>query len=161
MTLMKRLRLERGISQQVLGVKAKIQSADISRIERRVLVPSAGQLGRIARALKVEASELLLRWKPMSLPAQRWQAQSNDPGFRVSEVPVPRKKTEWTVVHRYAAQTDIARCARGLLRVLLWEPPPAPAGAGEDPRASSGPAQDQEEARVRTMRPSPQGSEDQ
>lgn len=59
MTLMKRLRLERGISQQVLGTRAGIQAADLSRIERRVLVPSPRQLSRIARVLKVTEAELL------------------------------------------------------------------------------------------------------
>jgi transcriptional regulator with XRE-family HTH domain len=56
---MKRVRLERGISQQVLGTRARIQAADISRIERRVLVPSGKQLGRIARVLQVDAAALL------------------------------------------------------------------------------------------------------
>ena len=59
MTLMKRVRLERGISQQVLGTRARIQAADISRIERRVLVPSVKQLSRIARVLHVDAAALL------------------------------------------------------------------------------------------------------
>lgn len=59
MTRMKRVRLERGISQQVLGTRARIQAADISRIERGRLLPSLEQRSRIARALKIEVDELL------------------------------------------------------------------------------------------------------
>ena len=59
MTLMKHLRLERGLSQQALGYRAGLQAGEISRIERRLAVPSDRQRRRIARALKIEAEEIL------------------------------------------------------------------------------------------------------
>ena len=59
MTLMKHLRLERGLSQQALGYRAGLQAGEISRIERRLAVPSDRQRSRIARALKIEAEEIL------------------------------------------------------------------------------------------------------
>jgi transcriptional regulator with XRE-family HTH domain len=60
MTFLKRVRLERGMSQQALGARTRIQASDLSRIERRRLVPSAGQLARLSRVLKVEEDDLLM-----------------------------------------------------------------------------------------------------
>ena len=60
MTLMKRLRLERGISQQALGYRGGLPAGEISRIEQRIQVPSPRQLSRIARVLKVAEAELLM-----------------------------------------------------------------------------------------------------
>jgi hypothetical protein len=44
-----------------------------------------------------------------------------------------RRGSTWRIIHEYAAQPDLARCAQALVRILLWEPPPAPAGAAEAP----------------------------
>jgi transcriptional regulator with XRE-family HTH domain len=59
MTSMKRRRLELGWSQQALGYRAGLQAGEVSRIERRLAVPSDRQRSRIARALKIDAEEIL------------------------------------------------------------------------------------------------------
>lgn len=43
---------------------------------------------------------------------------------------MPRRSNPDTIIYEYAAQTDVERCARALVRLLLWEPPAdAPATA--------------------------------
>jgi transcriptional regulator with XRE-family HTH domain len=56
---LRRLRAERGISQEALADLAGIDRTYISSIERRVYAVSIDKLDAIARALKVEPFELL------------------------------------------------------------------------------------------------------
>lgn len=57
----KRIRLERGLSQEELAHRAGIDRTYISALERRVYGAGIDILGRIADALDVEAAALLAR----------------------------------------------------------------------------------------------------
>ena len=52
-------RLRRGWSQQDLAHRARMAASDISRIENGRLSPYPGQVKRLARTLKLDASDLL------------------------------------------------------------------------------------------------------
>jgi transcriptional regulator with XRE-family HTH domain len=56
---MKAERQRLGWSQQVLGVRARVQCAEISKIENGRLIPYAGQRKRLAKALGLTPDELL------------------------------------------------------------------------------------------------------
>ncbi len=55
----KRLRKERGISQEKLALKAEIDRSYMSELERCIANPSIEALLRISNALEVSPSELL------------------------------------------------------------------------------------------------------
>ena len=54
----RRLRVERGLAQEALAVDAGIDRTYVSRVERNMENPSVGVLERLARALKVEITDL-------------------------------------------------------------------------------------------------------
>jgi ribosome-binding protein aMBF1 (putative translation factor) len=56
---MRQERLRRGWSLQTLGYRAKMQGAEISKIERRLVVPYPRQCKRLARVLGLTVAELL------------------------------------------------------------------------------------------------------
>lgn len=58
---LRRLRTERERTQEELAAKAGIERAYISRIERGLENPTVGLLARLAKALKADVSEFLLR----------------------------------------------------------------------------------------------------
>jgi transcriptional regulator with XRE-family HTH domain len=55
----KRLRRERGISQEDLAYEAKVTVSTLSRIERGLSSPTLGTLTQIANALSLSPSELV------------------------------------------------------------------------------------------------------
>ncbi|MFT3965718.1 MAG: helix-turn-helix transcriptional regulator [Sphingobium sp.] len=57
----KRIRLERGLSQEELAHRAEIDRTYISALERRVYAASIDVLGRIAQGLDVEPAALLAK----------------------------------------------------------------------------------------------------
>ena len=59
MTRMKQERLRRGWSLQTLGFHAQMQGAEISKIERLLVVPYSSQRERLARVLGITVEELL------------------------------------------------------------------------------------------------------
>ena len=54
----RRLRVEAGISQEMLAVDAKVQTAHLSRIERQLSNPTLDVLTRIANALDCYIAQL-------------------------------------------------------------------------------------------------------
>ncbi|MCG2840664.1 helix-turn-helix transcriptional regulator [Sandaracinobacter sp. RS1-74] len=58
---LKRIRLERGLSQEELAHRADIDRTYISALERRVYAASIDVIGRIAKALNVEPAALLAK----------------------------------------------------------------------------------------------------
>ena len=58
MTL-KRLRQKRGLTQEALAKKVKTHRVYIANIEAQTKTPSLAMLERLAKALRVKASELL------------------------------------------------------------------------------------------------------
>lgn len=57
----KRIRLERGLSQEELAHRAEIDRTYISALERRVYAASIDVVGRIAKALNVDPAALLAK----------------------------------------------------------------------------------------------------
>jgi transcriptional regulator with XRE-family HTH domain len=55
----KRMRIARGLSQQVLADKAKIHRVYLAKIEGGARTPSLEMLDRLAKALKVKVGKLL------------------------------------------------------------------------------------------------------
>jgi transcriptional regulator with XRE-family HTH domain len=55
----KRLREERGVSQQALADKAKIHRVYLAKVEGAVYAPSLEVLDRLAKALKVKVARLV------------------------------------------------------------------------------------------------------
>jgi transcriptional regulator with XRE-family HTH domain len=55
----KRIRNERGLSQQALADKVKIHRVYVAKIEGAVQAPSLEMLERLAKALKVKVGELV------------------------------------------------------------------------------------------------------
>ena len=60
MRQMKAERIRRGWTQVELGARSTVSVAEISRIETGRLVPSPGQLKRLARALRLSPAHLLV-----------------------------------------------------------------------------------------------------
>ena len=58
---LRRIRLERGLSQEELAHRAEIDRTYISALERRVYAVSIDVLGRIAKVLDVEPATLLAK----------------------------------------------------------------------------------------------------
>jgi transcriptional regulator with XRE-family HTH domain len=57
----RRLRLEKGVSQEVLALDAGMKRSYVSDLERGTRNPTVRALGRLAQALGVEPCELLKR----------------------------------------------------------------------------------------------------
>jgi transcriptional regulator with XRE-family HTH domain len=66
----RRLRAERGLSQEKLGFEAKISMTSISHIETERYAATVDAIGKIAAALKVPMHELLID-KPASLGGKK------------------------------------------------------------------------------------------
>jgi transcriptional regulator with XRE-family HTH domain len=58
---LRRLRVERGVSQEALAVDAGVDRSYVSGIERRSFNPTVDILDRLAEALDVDVSEFLLK----------------------------------------------------------------------------------------------------
>ena len=56
---LKRLRQERGLTQETLAKKANLHRVYLAQIEAQIKTPSLGTLERLAKALKVKVAELL------------------------------------------------------------------------------------------------------
>jgi transcriptional regulator with XRE-family HTH domain len=56
---MRRLRLERELSQEALGYRAELHRTEVSLLERGLREPRLSTIVRVAHALKVSAGELL------------------------------------------------------------------------------------------------------
>ena len=59
MTRLKYERVRRGLSLQALGYQAQVQSADVSKMERRISTGYPGQRERLARVLALDPEQLL------------------------------------------------------------------------------------------------------
>jgi transcriptional regulator with XRE-family HTH domain len=57
----RRLRRDRGLSQEALAHASELHPTEVSRLERGVREPRLGTIVRIARALRVEPARLLER----------------------------------------------------------------------------------------------------
>jgi transcriptional regulator with XRE-family HTH domain len=68
---LRKLRRVRGISQEELAHRAKIDRTYISALERSLYAASIDVLDRIARVLEVEASDLLKRPVPTATKKTR------------------------------------------------------------------------------------------
>ncbi len=55
------LRVERGLSQKALALKAKVHPVDLSRYEGGKVTPSGPTLQRLAKALGCDANDIDLR----------------------------------------------------------------------------------------------------
>lgn len=58
---LRRLRTERGLSQEELALRAEIDRTYISSLEREVYSATVTMLGKIAEVLGIEPAELLVR----------------------------------------------------------------------------------------------------
>jgi transcriptional regulator with XRE-family HTH domain len=75
---LRRLRVERGLSQEALATDVGVGSSYVSRLERGLENPTIATLERLAKALNAEAWELLRipaknERRPKPLPAGRRQ----------------------------------------------------------------------------------------
>lgn len=67
-TLLRRMRTDRGLSQQTLADRARLSRNFVAQIERGESVPTIATLGRIAKALGVSVAELLDEPVPPAVP---------------------------------------------------------------------------------------------
>ena len=58
---LRRLRREKGVSQEELADRAKIDRSYVSALEREVYAASVDVIDKLAKALKVDPVELLMR----------------------------------------------------------------------------------------------------
>jgi len=58
---LRHLRVLAGLTQEMLAVDAELQTAHVSRIERRLANPTISVLARLARALDADLADLWLR----------------------------------------------------------------------------------------------------
>lgn len=56
---LREIRAQRGLTQAVLGERAQVAPAEISKFENRRRVPTLETIGRLAKALSVQGWELL------------------------------------------------------------------------------------------------------
>jgi transcriptional regulator with XRE-family HTH domain len=70
---LRRLRHQRGLSQEELAHQAKIDRTYISALERSVYAAGIDVVDRLARVLDVEAADLLAR--PTSVPGSKGQGR--------------------------------------------------------------------------------------
>lgn len=61
---LRKLRIERGISQEVLAVDASVDRTYVSRVERGLENPSVGVVERFAIALRAEMTDFFRRPQP-------------------------------------------------------------------------------------------------
>lgn len=61
--IVKRVREEHGLSQEVLADRADLNRSYIGEVERGTAMPSLGTVTKIARALNLPASALLARYE--------------------------------------------------------------------------------------------------
>jgi transcriptional regulator with XRE-family HTH domain len=73
---LRKLRQERGISQEDLAHQAEIDRTYISALERSVYAASIDVLDRLAKVLNVEASDLLKR--PAPTATKKGRSSNND-----------------------------------------------------------------------------------
>lgn len=55
---LRRLRVERGLSQEALAVDAEVDRSYVGRLERAIENPTVGILERLAQAMRADISEL-------------------------------------------------------------------------------------------------------
>jgi transcriptional regulator with XRE-family HTH domain len=77
MEKLKRLRLERGLSQVKLGALAEVDPSTVNQVERGVREPSPATLRKLADVLGVSIAELLEEESPLAEAPQR-QRSLND-----------------------------------------------------------------------------------
>ncbi|MES2825150.1 MAG: helix-turn-helix transcriptional regulator [Pseudomonadota bacterium] len=61
--IVKRLREERGLSQEVLADRADLNRSYVGEVERGQVMPSLGTVIKISKALNLSASGLLVRFE--------------------------------------------------------------------------------------------------
>jgi transcriptional regulator with XRE-family HTH domain len=61
--IVKRIREERGISQEILADRADLNRSYVGEVERGTAMPSLGTVTKLARALNLSASNLLARYE--------------------------------------------------------------------------------------------------
>jgi transcriptional regulator with XRE-family HTH domain len=92
----RRLRVERGWSQEKLGLDASIAAPYLSRIEQGSVNPTINVLDRLAAAFEVAVDELLRAPDPGSAPLQPLRAgrrSANAPATAVGREQPVRPKT--------------------------------------------------------------------
>ena len=70
-----RLRLDRQLTQEQLAERAGVSRMALGKIERGVVVPRAGTLAALAKALAVPVGELVTRVRPLESVRFRAKAQ--------------------------------------------------------------------------------------
>ena len=61
--IIKNLREERGISQEILADRADLNRSYVGEVERGTAMPSLSTITKLARALNVSAADLLARYE--------------------------------------------------------------------------------------------------
>jgi len=61
--IVKRLREERGLSQEVLADRAELNRSYVGEVERGTAMPSLSTVTKIAKALNLSSSDLLARYE--------------------------------------------------------------------------------------------------
>jgi len=61
--IVKRIREERGISQEILADRADLNRSYVGEVERGTAMPSLSTVTKLARALNLSASNLLARYE--------------------------------------------------------------------------------------------------
>ena len=61
--IVKNLREERGISQEILADRADLNRSYVGEVERGTAMPSLSTITKLARALNVSAADLLARYE--------------------------------------------------------------------------------------------------
>ncbi len=61
--IVKRIREEHGLSQEVLADRADLNRSYVGEVERGTAMPSLGTVTKIARALNLSSSHLLARYE--------------------------------------------------------------------------------------------------
>lgn len=79
---LRRLRVERGLSQENLAVDAEIDRTYVSRLERNMENPTVTVLERLAMALGVEITDLFAKIDPSAPPPQPMRSGRKAKGIR-------------------------------------------------------------------------------
>jgi transcriptional regulator with XRE-family HTH domain len=61
--IIKNLREERGISQEILADRADLNRSYVGEVERGTAMPSLSTITKLARALNISAADLLARYE--------------------------------------------------------------------------------------------------
>lgn len=82
---LRRVRVQRGLSQETLAADAEVDRSYVGRLERGEENPTVGVLDRLARALSVHVSELLKKPQPGE-PKPRTLDRGRKPSSRAAKV---------------------------------------------------------------------------